>query len=297
VADFDTTPDSTESPHSTESDVGTGGLVPASHYTAEDLVNTVRVFSSWWFFLVENLKDAANDELLAPLLSEQQAVLNRLATEADLPTELLQLSLDDEHEFSLAASVLRKRLDDDRVAALRRCVDASMQLLLAGGERVRALRPTASPTAGAVQGLFQSAGGVPKLAVDTVAIGPRGVIGDVQKTRQHHGRPWQALCLWSVEVIERLQHEGHPINPGNAGENVSIQGLDWRSVLPGTRLSIGPVVAEVSLYALPCAKNAQWFADRNFERVHHQAELGISRLYASVLQGGSVRIGDPVSVW
>ena len=37
-----------------------------------------------------------------------------------------------------------------------------------------------------------------------------------------------------------------------------------------------------------------WFADRDSMRMHHETEPGISRMYASVLEPGTVRIGDPV---
>ena len=42
--------------------------------------------------------------------------------------------------------------------------------------------------------------------VDGIDISWSGPVGDRQRTRQHHGRPFQAVCLWSTEVIEAL-HE------------------------------------------------------------------------------------------
>ena len=135
---------------------------------------------------------------------------------------------------------------------------------------------------------------MPKLPVDEVEVDLRGVVGDVQMTKKHHGRPWQALCLWSKEKVDLLAAEGHPITYGAAGENVSITGIDWADVRPGVRLQIGEVLAECSLYSLPCAKNRRWFADRDSMRMHHETEPGISRMYASVLVPGTVRLGDPV---
>ena len=60
------------------------------------------------------------------------------------------------------------------------------------------------------------------------------------------------------------------------------------------RLQLGEVLAECSLYTLPCAKNRRWFADRDSTRMHHETEPGISHMYASVLVPGTVRPGDPV---
>ncbi|MGH9135674.1 MAG: MOSC domain-containing protein [Acidimicrobiales bacterium] len=150
---------------------------------------------------------------------------------------------------------------------------------------------------GAIAGLFGSGGGVPKLPIDAAVIGYRGVDGDRQASRQHHGRVWQALCLWSTDVVEQLQAEGHPITPGAAGENISIAGLDWQAVRPGVRLGLGDqVLIEVSSYSPPCSKNAQWFVDRDFHRIDHDRHPGWSRVYASVRGDGVVRPGDAVVV-
>ena len=141
-----------------------------------------------------------------------------------------------------------------------------------------------------------SSGGVPKRAVDSAPVGLRGLDGDRQAARKHHGRVWQALCLWSADVVDRLATEGHPIAPGCAGENASIRGIDWPALRPGVRLAIGDVLCEVSAYATPCKKNAQWFTGGDFNRMGHDREPGISRVYASVLSDGIVRVGDKVVV-
>ena len=144
---------------------------------------------------------------------------------------------------------------------------------------------------GVVAGLFLSDGGVPKTAVDSVEIGYRGVIGDRQATRVHHGRPWQALCLWSSEVVAGHAAQGHPIQPGSAGENISIRGIDWSAWRPGERVRLGEVEATLTAYAIPCFKNARWFADGDYERMSHERGDG-SRLYARVDQPGRLSVGD-----
>ena len=145
----------------------------------------------------------------------------------------------------------------------------------------------------AVHQLSTSGGGLPKLAVDRAEVGFRGVIGDTQKTRRHHGRPFQALCLWSTEVIASLAAGGHPIAAGSAGENVTISGLDWPTLFPGVRLEIGEVLCEVSSYAVPCSQNRRWFSDGDVSRIHHD-NGDLSRLYATVLRPGAIATGDIV---
>lgn len=160
---------------------------------------------------------------------------------------------------------------------------------------VRATGAFGPPAVGAVAGLFLSDGGVPKVPVERVDVDYGGVVGDRQAARVHHGRPWQALCLWSTEVVDVLAGDGHGIRPGAAGENVSITGLRSERVRPGSRLRIGDVTAEVSTYAVPCVKNDQWFADGNSQRIHHR-NGPISRAYATVVTPGGVTIGDVVTL-
>lgn len=153
---------------------------------------------------------------------------------------------------------------------------------------------------GTVVQVNTSKGGVPKSPVAEAYVGWRGIEGDVQKAREHHGRPFQALCLWSAEVIDRLRADGHPIDYGSAGENITIRGLDWNDVRPGVRLRIGEVMCEVWAYAVPCKKNAQWMKDGDFGRLHHdrESEFGgaISRLYATVTERGMVHPDDSVTL-
>jgi len=154
----------------------------------------------------------------------------------------------------------------------------------------------AASVTGAVVSLNVSEGGVPKQPVESAVVGPRGVGGDSQADRRHHGRPVQAVCLWSEDVILRLIEEGHPIAAGAAGENITLAGVDWAELRPGARIDVGPVPMLISAHAVPCAKNAQWFTDRDFNRISHERHPGSSRLYAIPLGSGKVSVGDPVVV-
>ena len=119
---------------------------------------------------------------------------------------------------------------------------------------------------------------------------------DRQATRQHHGRPWQALCLWSTEVIQELAGLGNPIGPGHAGENLTISGLDWGALHGGQVLRVGDVVCQLSSQAIPCAKNNRWFTDGNAQQIHHERRPAWTRWYASVLEPGTIEVGDPVTI-
>jgi len=142
-----------------------------------------------------------------------------------------------------------------------------------------------------------SDGGVPKRPVFEARVTRAGVEGDRQRNVKVHGGPDRAVCLFSLELIERLQDEGHPIDAGLAGENLTLAGLEWALVRPGVVLSVGPdVQLEVKSYTAPCRQNAQWFRDGELERISQNKNPGWSRVYAKVLRAGVVRPGDAVEI-
>ena len=142
-----------------------------------------------------------------------------------------------------------------------------------------------------------SSGGVPKLPILEARVTVLGMAGDTQANPDIHGGPERALCLYSLERIEALAAEGHPIQPGSTGENVTIAGLDWAAVVPGTQLRLGPnVLVEVTRYTTPCKTNAGWFIGGNFNLIHQNRHPGWSRVYARVLREGQIRQGDAVEL-
>lgn len=163
--------------------------------------------------------------------------------------------------------------------------------LLAIGPTLRSAGVLPSRSTGIVAVLARGSGGVPKNQVEQVDVDFSGVVGDTQRTRQHHGRPFQALCLWSTEVIDSLREAGHPIAPSLAGENITLTGLPWADVVPGVRMQIGTVLCEISGIATPCRQNAPWFLDGDF-RAMSDERGAVSRMYATVLGPGTITVGD-----
>lgn len=161
-------------------------------------------------------------------------------------------------------------------------------------------------TTGTIVQISISRGGVPKLPIAVAAVDRRGVAGDAHADARAHGRLEQALCLYSLERIAALRTEGHAVQPGSTGENITTEGLDWRYVVPGARLRLGAdphdgidtsgVLIEITGWASPCWKNARWFRNGDFRRIDEGRYPGFGRAYARVLQGGTIRAGDPISV-
>lgn len=149
---------------------------------------------------------------------------------------------------------------------------------------------------GLVHQLNVSWGGVPKRPIAEARVTAEGVEGDFHHDPRHGG-PRAALCLYTLEQIERLRAEGHPIFPGSAGENVTLAGVPLETLTPGTRLRLGDEVEiEITHYTTPCKTIAASFSDGDFTRISEKLHPGESRVYARVLRPGMLRAGDAARV-
>jgi MOSC domain-containing protein YiiM len=150
---------------------------------------------------------------------------------------------------------------------------------------------------GSVAAINISNGGVPKRRVSGAQVSRSGLEKDAQDDKIHHGGPERAVCLYSLERIRSLQTEGHPIDIGTAGENITVEGIDWDQIVPGVKIRIGDqVLLEVASFTNPCKTIRASFIEGEFIRIAQKLHPGWSRVYARVLREGQIRFGDPVEV-
>ena len=150
---------------------------------------------------------------------------------------------------------------------------------------------------GLLASINMSGGGVPKRRVDDANVSRLGLLGDAQNDKKGHGGPERAVCVYSLERIYALQQEGHPIDVGTAGENVTLEGIDWDLIVPGMRIKVGDeVLLEVASFTSPCKTIKGSFIDERFVRISQKLHPGWSRVYARVLAEGHIRLGDHVEV-
>ena len=155
---------------------------------------------------------------------------------------------------------------------------------------------SASHGPGVLRSINVSDGGVPKRPRQTATVRTTGVEGDRQRDLRSHGGPDRAVSLYSVDLIDALQAEGHPIDVGTIGENLTIAGVPWTAMVPGVRVDVGEVSLELTSYANPCRNITASFLDGQILRVSAKRHPGWSRVYARVLKEGTVTIGDPVTI-
>lgn len=141
-----------------------------------------------------------------------------------------------------------------------------------------------------------SKGGVPKWPMRHGFVTESGLEEDVQRNKKHHGGPNRALCLYSLEKIQQLQLEGHPIYPGSIGENLTLSGFDWSLLTPGVQLKCGSdLLIEITSFTVPCKNIRESFVQNKFSRISQKINPGWARVYAKVLQPGRIQIGDVVT--
>lgn len=142
-----------------------------------------------------------------------------------------------------------------------------------------------------------SRGGVPKLPVDRAWVGRFGVEGDEHHDLTEHGGPHRAVCLFGIEAIERLQSEGHPVEPGSVGENLTTLGVEWSTLAVGTRARVGErLLLEIADSTTPCATQKHNFSDGRFSRISIDLHPADSRMYARVLEEGPAAPGDAIEI-
>jgi MOSC domain-containing protein YiiM len=150
---------------------------------------------------------------------------------------------------------------------------------------------------GTVISINVSNGGVPKRRVTDAKVSLLGLVNDDHDDKKHHGGPERAVCVYSIERIRALQAEGHPIDIGTAGENVTVEGIDWEHVVPGARFRLGDeVLLEVASFTSPCKTIRDSFTDGRFVRISQKLHPGWSRVYTRVLSEGAIRFGDAVEL-
>ena len=158
--------------------------------------------------------------------------------------------------------------------------------------------------AGSVAQVSISRGGVPKRPIPEAEVTPLGIIGDDHDHPQIHGGLRKAILLISFETIDELKALGYPLYPGALGENITTLGLDRKQWRTGQRWRIGQVIAEFTTVRGPCVQLNVYGPGIRKAIYDAQVNAGdpsspvwaMSGFYASIVQSGTIRPGDPISL-
>jgi MOSC domain-containing protein YiiM len=151
-----------------------------------------------------------------------------------------------------------------------------------------------------VKGRPTHGSGLGKHAVVTARLSAAGVAGDFNRYRHERlaDDPDSAVLLLPMETIDQLNAEGWPVRAGDLGENLTVRGVPYASLAPGTVVRVGPeAVVQVSRACDPCDNLVELpYVGKERGAEFMRTMRGRRGWYARVLVPGRVAPGDVVAV-
>lgn len=112
-----------------------------------------------------------------------------------------------------------------------------------------------------------------------------GIQGDA-----HAGRWHRQVSLLSADRIARFNEKGAGVIPGDFGENLVVEGIDFSSLPVGTWLRCKDVLLEITQIGKECHSHCAIY--------HKMGDCIMPRegVFARVLESGQISVGDQMSV-
>lgn len=112
-----------------------------------------------------------------------------------------------------------------------------------------------------------------------------GIEGDA-----HAGNWHRQVSLLSLEKIEAFREKGAQVSFGDFGENLIIDGFDFRSLPVGTIFTIGDAVLKMTQIGKECHTHCQIYQTMG------ECIMPREGVFVVVLKGGQIRNGDTVEM-
>lgn len=114
-----------------------------------------------------------------------------------------------------------------------------------------------------------------------------GILGDAHGDSSTH----RQISLLSIESIGKMRDLGLNVNPGDFGENITTKGIDLPNLPVGTRLSLGSdILLEVTQIGKECLEPC------SIGREVGKCVMPIEGIFARVIKGGEVKVGDEIEI-
>lgn len=128
--------------------------------------------------------------------------------------------------------------------------------------------------------------GTKKTNVNTVnLIVDHGVEGDA-----HAGNWHRQVSLLSFNKIEEFRAKGANVNDGDFGENLVVEGIDFKILPIGTRFKCNEVILELTQIGKECHHGCAIFKEMG------ECIMPREGVFAKVIKGGKISVGDVLEV-
>ena len=129
--------------------------------------------------------------------------------------------------------------------------------------------------------------GIQKHPVEEAQLQPdHGIVGDA-----HAGNWHRQVSLLGIESVQKVQeHISFQLKPGDFAENILTEGICLYQLPVGTKLKIGPVLAEVTQIGKECHN------DCAIRKATGTCVMPTEGIFAVVVREGTVRPGDQVTI-
>mgnify|MGYP005824447181 CR=1 FL=1 len=112
-----------------------------------------------------------------------------------------------------------------------------------------------------------------------------GIQGDA-----HAGKWHRQVSLLSYDRVEEFRTRGAQVEPGAFGENLLVEGFDFKSLPVGTRFGCNGAVLELTQIGKQCHAHCQIY------RQVGDCIMPREGVFTRVLRGGVVRGGDELTI-
>ena len=128
--------------------------------------------------------------------------------------------------------------------------------------------------------------GVQKHAIPEADLTPEwGIVGDA------HGGNWhRQVSLLGLEKIEAFRAKGADVAYGAFGENLVVDGFDFRTLPVGSLLAVGDVLLQMTQIGKECHN------DCAIKKAVGKCVMPTEGIFAVVVKEGVVRPGDEIEV-
>ena len=106
----------------------------------------------------------------------------------------------------------------------------------------------------------------------------------------HAGKWHRQVSLLSYDKIEDFKKRGAEIIDGAFGENLVVEGFDFRNLPVGTVFQCNDVILEMTQIGKQCHSHCEIY------KIMGECIMPKEGIFAKVIQGGTIRTGDELTI-